>query len=171
MAKFLRPTLNEALGYIVSFNNSIYNPHARHNADQGGVIASTGFKVEGDTVNEQFFDDDGNGNLRRFFVLAGVKNYEDNKAGIVDYATGTITLNPLTVSQVLNVDGASSIEIRITALPDSVDIIPIRNQLVEIDLVNTVVNVGLDRLEVGDINTVNIADRATTSYTSTATGF
>ena len=171
MAKFFRPTLNEALGYTISFNNSIYNPHARHNADQGGVIASTGFKVEGDTVNEQFFDDDGNGNLRRFFVLAGVKNYEDNKAGIVDYATGTITLNPLTVSQVLNVDGATSIDIRITALPDSVDIIPVRNQLVEIDLVNTTVTVGLDRLEVGDINTINIVDRATSSYTNTASGF
>ena len=171
MGKFFRPTLNESLGYNITFNNSIYNPHARHNADQGGVVASTGFRVSGDTVNDMFFDDDGNGNIRRYFVLAGVKNYADNKAGIVNYATGTITLNPLTVSQVLNVDGASSIEIRITALPDSVDIIPIRNQLVEIDLVNTVVNVGLDRLEVGDINTVNIADRATTSYTSTATGF
>ena len=99
------------------------------------------------------------------------KNYEDNKAGIVDYATGTITLNPLTVSQVLNVDGATSLDIRITALPDSVDIIPVRNQLVEIDLVNTTVTVGLDRLEVGDINTINIVDRATSSYTNTASGF
>ena len=86
-------------------------------------------------------------------------------------SSGTITLNPLTVSQVLNVDGATSLDIRITALPDSVDIIPVRNQLVEIDLVNTTVTVGLDRLEVGDINTINIVDRATSSYTNTASGF
>ena len=87
LAKFFTPTLNEEVGYTLFFNNRIFNPHARHNSDQGGVTASTGFKVSGDTANEHFFDDDGNGNVRRYYVLAGVKNYVDNTAGTVDYAT------------------------------------------------------------------------------------
>ena len=74
MGKFFTPTLNEAVGYTITFNNVFFNPHAGHNAMQGGVIASTGFKVSGDTVNEMFLDDDGNGNIRRFYILAGVKN-------------------------------------------------------------------------------------------------
>ena len=75
--------------------------------------------------------------------------------------SGILSLNPLTINQVSDVDNTSSTQIRITTIPDSVDIIPIRNQLLEIDLVNTVVNVTIDRLEIGDINTVNTTDLAT----------
>ena len=171
LGKFFTPTLNESVGYTISFNNVIFNPHAGHNANEGGVIASTGFKVSGDTVNEMFFDDDGNGNIRRFYILAGEKKYVNNAAGTINYGNGIITLNPLTINQVSDIDNTSSTQIRITTVPDSVDIIPIRNQLLEIDLVNTVVNVAIDRLGVGDINIVNTADLATSSFTKTVSGY
>ena len=171
LGKFFTPTLNESIGYTISFNNVIFNPHAGHSMNEGGVIASTGFKVSGDTVNEMFLDEDGFGNIRRFYILAGEKKYVDNTAGTVNYGNGTITLNPLTINQVLDVDNTSSTQIRITTIPDSVDIIPIRNQLLEIDLVNTVVNVAIDRLGVGDINSVNTADLATSSFTKTVSGY
>ena len=61
LGKFFTPTIADARGYVINFNNRFFNPHAGHNADNGGVIASTGFKVSGDTINEMFFDDDGNG--------------------------------------------------------------------------------------------------------------
>jgi len=171
MGKFFIPTLDESVGYTISFNNSIYNPHARHNSDQGGVVASTGFKVSGDANNEMFLDDDGNGYIRRFFILSGVKNYLDDKAGTIDYAAGTIKLNPLTVTSVSNVDNASSTEIRITVIPDSLDVIPVRNQLIEIDLINTTVNVSIDKAAVGDINTVVTSNLATSSFTTTVSGY
>ena len=171
MGKFFTPLLDESVGYTISFNNSIYNPHSKHNSDQGGVVASTGFKVSGDATNEMFLDDDGNGYIRRFFILAGVKNYLDDKAGTVDYATGTIKLNPLTVTLVSNVDNTSSTQIRITSIPDSVDIIPVRNQLIEIDLINTIVNVSIDGAAVGDITTVATSNRATSSYTTSVSGY
>jgi len=171
LGKFFTPTLNESVGYTISFNNVIFNPHAGHNTNEGGVIASTGFKVSGDTVNEMFLDEDGFGNIRRFYILAGEKKYVDNTAGTVNYGNGILSLNPLTINQVSDVDNTSSTQIRITTIPDSVDIIPVRNQLLEIDLVNTVVNVAIDRLGVGDINTVNTADLATSSFTKTVSGY
>ena len=171
MAKFFTPTLTEARGYVTNFNNRFFNPHAGHNADNGGVIASTGFKVNGDTVNEMFFDDDGNGNLRRFFISAGVKTYVDLSAGAVDYTNGVITLKSINIISVSNVDNATSTEIRVTAIPDSSDIIPVRNQLLEIDLVNTAVNATIDTLSVGDPNSVSTGDLATSSYTTVTSGY
>ena len=39
------------IGYRVSFGNPLYNPHSGHNADAGGIVTTTGFKVGGDSVN------------------------------------------------------------------------------------------------------------------------
>ena len=142
-----------------------------HNSDQGGVTASTGFKISGDTTNEHFFDDDGNGNVRRYFVLAGVKNYIDNTAGTVDYASGTININPINIASISNVDGSSSTQIRVTAIPDSFDIVPVRNQILEIDLENTSISVSIDSTEIGDVNVASSTQLATSSTTSTTSGY
>ena len=139
MGKFFTPTVNSSVGYTVNFNNAFFHPHAGHNGANGGVLASTGFRVSGDTVNDQFFDDDGNGNLRIYYLLAGVRTYTDSTAGTIDYDTGEIKINPVNITSVLNVDGSSSDEIRITVTPDSQDIIPVRNQIIEIDLTNSTV--------------------------------
>ena len=171
LAKFFTPTLNEEVGYTIFFNNRIFNPHARHNSDQGGVTASTGFKVLGDTANEHFFDDDGNGNVRRYYVLAGVKNYIDNTAGTIDYALGTISINPINITSVSDVDGSSSTQIRVTAIPDSFDIVPVRNQILEIDLENTSITTSIDSTEIGDVNVASSSQLATSSTTSIASGY
>ena len=69
MAQLIEPTLNTATGYNLYFNNAFDHPVAGHNAANGGIIASTGFKVSGDATNKQFYDDDGNGNLRRYYLI------------------------------------------------------------------------------------------------------
>jgi hypothetical protein len=43
-----------------------------------------------------------------------------------------------------NVDNVSSTQIRITAIPDSYDIVPVRNQILEVDLVNTTITASVD---------------------------
>ena len=58
-------------------------------------------------------------------------------------------------TSVLDVDGASSDDIRITVTPDSQDIIPVRNQIIELDLTNTTVSA--------------IQDTITTSSSGTST--
>jgi hypothetical protein len=111
----------------LDFGNAIYNPHSGHNADSGGVLTSTGFFISGDT-NNYFFDDDGKGNVRRYYLDGSTRVYADNTAGTITYSTGVISINSLTYSSTSNTDTS----IDFTIIPDSNDIISSRNQLLDI---------------------------------------
>ena len=144
MSKFFTP-VSETSSYNINFNNAFFNPHSGHNAAAGGVVASTGFYLDNSTETEYFFDDDGSGNLRIYSLSTGqVRTYLNSSAGTVDYVDGTISTTSLLISAVSNVDGASSTQIRITVIPKSNDVIPVRNQILEIDLVNTTTGGNVD---------------------------
>ena len=149
MAQLIEPTLNSAEGHNLYFNNALDHPVAGHNAVNGGVVASTGFKVSGDATNIQFFDDDGNGNLRRYYLVGNTRNYQDNTAGTVDYTNGHIKVNSINITTIENVDGLTSSKIRITTVPNSKDIIAVRNQVLDIDFVNTLILGEVDTIAVG----------------------
>ena len=161
----LLPTLNSATNYTIQLNNAFYNPHSGHNSSDGGVLASTGFKVSGDTSNVQFFDDDGAGNIRRYYLTSGVRQYQDSTAGTITYSTGEIKINSINITSVEDVDGAASTIIRLTVIPDSTDIIPVRNQILEIDFVNTTINGTVDTTAVGDTS-AGATETTTSSYTA-----
>ena len=156
----LSPTLNAATNYTIQLNNKFYNPHSGHASDGGGILASTGFKVSGNTTNVQFFDDDGAGNIRRYYVVSGVRQYQDNTAGTITYSTGEIKINSINITSIENVDGAASTIIRLTVIPDSLDIIAVRNQILEIDFTNTTVN--------GTVDTTTVGESAATAETTTS---
>ena len=162
MAHNLTPTTTASTSYTINFNNSFYNPHSGHNASSGGIIASTGFKISGDTTNEMFFDDDGEGNLRVYYLTAGVRIYQDATAGTVNYSDGSISINGIYITTISDVDGASSTVIRITAIPDSLDIVPVRNQVLEIDFTNSTVTGEVDTVATGEAS-------AGTDYSPTST--
>jgi len=159
----LTPTLNSATAYTINLNNKFYNPHDGHNASSGGILASTGFKVSGDATNVNYFDDDGSGNIRRYYLVSGVRQYQDNTAGTINYSTGEIKINSITITSVENVDEASSASIRITVTPDSLDIIPVRNQILEIDFVNTSIIGSVDTIATGD-SSAGSTETTTSSY-------
>ena len=161
----LLPTLNSSTNYTIQLNNAFYNPHSGHNSSDGGVLASTGFKVSGDSSNVQFFDDDGAGNIRRYYLTAGVRQYQDSTAGTITYSTGEIKINSINITSVENVDGAASTVMRLTVIPDSTDIIPVRNQILEIDFVNTTINGTVDTTAVGDTS-AGATETTTSSYTA-----
>jgi hypothetical protein len=138
--------LSTATDYRINFNNKFYNPHSGHNASAGGIIASTGFYLNSVTTTTYFFDDDGVGNLRIYYIISGTKTYTDNTAGTVDYVNGLITINQITMTGVAEVDGIGSTQIRITAIPNSFDVTPVRNQILEIDSVNTTVTASVDAI-------------------------
>ena len=141
MYKFITPTLNEGLKYTLNFNNAFFNPHSGHNASAGGIISSTGFKINDDlSVNEHFLDDDGAGNLRVYYLNGTVRVYTSSAYGTVDYTTGQVVLTSANITSISNVDGAASTQIRIFATPDSNDIVPVRNQILEIDTANSTVS-------------------------------
>ena len=161
MYKFITPTLDSGLKYTLSFNNAIYNPHSGHNSNGGGVVSSTGFKITGDTTNEHFLDDDGAGNVRLYYLSGTVRSYTDATYGTIDYATGEIILTSSNIASISNIDGAASTRIRVTVLPSSNDIVPVRNQVLSIDTANSTISGGIDEIESG-------SSQAGTTYTTTS---
>ena len=137
--KSFTPTLNSSTRYDIYFRNAIYNPHSGHQA----ILSSTGFTVAGNT-NVMFLDDDSLGNVRRYFLSSGIKTYVNNTQGTINYSTGQITIVSLNVSSVSNIRGATSSVIELTVTPSSNDVVPVRNQILEIDIANSNVTVSED---------------------------
>ena len=137
--KSFTPTLNSSTRYDIYFRNAIYNPHSGHQA----ILSSTGFTVAGN-ANVMFLDDDSLGNVRRYFLSSGIKTYVNTAQGTINYSTGQITIVSLNVSSVSNIRGATSSVIELTVTPSSNDVVPVRNQILEIDIANSNVIVSED---------------------------
>ena len=175
LAKFITPTLNSAKSYRLYFNNALFNPHSGHNDNAGGIITSTGFKISGDT-NEQFFDDDGKGNVRTYYMSKGARTYTNSAAGTINYLTGDISISSTTLTSISNVDGASSIKIRVTVIPNSYDILALRNQVLEIDFVNTSITGAIDTISVSasagaSLYTASASTVTTTGSSTTSSSY
>jgi len=160
--KSFTPILNTSTRYDVYFRNAFYNPHTGHNADMGGILSSSGFKIDGNN-NEMFLDDDGSGNIRRYYFDGGVRVYANNTQGTVNYTTGQVTLNSLNITSISNIRGSSSSVIEITVVPNSNDIVPVRNTIVEIDIANSTVTVEKDTF-IGGGNEAGVGYTTPSSY-------
>lgn len=147
LGSFYTPNTSGSFSFTIQFGNPLFNPHSGYNAAGGGIIASTGFYIQ-DNTNEMFFDDDGAGNLRIYYLVSGVRTYHSEVAGTVNYATGLISVNPVYITSVSNVDNNVSTAIRLTASPASTDIVGKRNQIIEIDILNTTITGGQDTIAV-----------------------
>jgi len=158
MRKSFTPTLSSSTRYDVYFRNAIYNPHTGHEP----ILSSTGFTVAGNS-NEMFLDDDGLGNVRRYYLSSGIRTYANNTQGTIDYSTGQITINSLNVSSISNIRGASSSVIELTVTPNSNDVVPVRNQIIEIDVANSNITVEEDTF-VGGSAEAGVGYTTTTSY-------
>ena len=150
LAKYFSPTLSSARDYNLFFNNALFNPHAGHNQELGGILTSSGFTIFGRT-EEHFFDDDGNGNVRAYYVaLGGDRVYTTPTIGTVNYVTGHVKISQINITGISDIDGESSTLIRIIVVPNSRDIVSLRNQILELDLINTTVTGVIDSIAVGD---------------------
>jgi hypothetical protein len=162
MRKSFTPQLSTSARYDVYFRNAFYNPHPGHNSAMGGILTSTGFTVSGNS-NEMFLDDDGSGNIRRYYLDAGVKTYANTEQGTINYSTGQITINSLNITAISNIRGAAATAIELTVIPNSNDIIPVRNTIVQIDISNSIFTVERDGF-VGGSNDAGVGYSSITSY-------
>ena len=130
LRKTITPTLSQSKGYTIEFGsgNPFYNPHTGHNKAGGGIIDTTGFTVSGFT-DTFFFDDDGEGNLRRYSLTGSTRVYADNQAGTVDYSNGKITTTGINIIGTSNTDGT----IHFTVKPNSNDSVAFRSNLLDIN--------------------------------------
>ena len=112
---------------------------------------------------EQFLDDDGNGNVRRYYLSSGIRTYSNETQGTIDYSTGQITLNSLNIASISNIRGATSTVVELTVTPNSNDVVPVRDQIVEIDIANSTINVTADSF-VGGSADAGVGYTTTSSY-------
>jgi len=136
----------------LDFGNALYNPHAGHNMSGGGVFTSTGFFISGD-ANNYFYDDDGNGNIRKYYLDGSTRVYADNTAGTIIYSTGVVSINSETYSSTSNTD--SSIDF--TIIPSSNDVVSTRNQLLDITA--------------SEISVTGVSDTVASGETSAGVGY
>ena len=150
-------TLNKSEGIVIEFGNGFFHPHDGHNKDDGGILTTTGFKVDGDTVNTYFFDDDGNGNIRRYSLSGTTRVIADQSAGTIDYASGKISINAIKFTSTVNSDTS----IDYTVIPSSNDVVAIRGSLIDISID--------DIRTSGEIDTITSGESsAGVGYTSTS---
>ena len=110
-----------------------------------------------------FLDDDGMGNVRLYYLVSGIKTVQNATQGTIDYATGQITLNSLDVNTISNIRGSASTVIEVSASPSSNDIVPVRDQILEIDVLNSTVNVSEDTF-VGGSSEAGVGYTTSSSY-------
>ena len=163
LRKDFTPTLTVSTKYNVFFRNALFNPHSGHNAAAGGILSSTGFKIDGDADTIYFLDDDGQGNIRRYSLSGSTRTYANNTQGTIDYSTGAITINSLNVSVVENIRGAASTVIELTVTPQSNDVVPVRDQILNIDTANSTITVEADTF-VGGSADAGVGYTTTSSY-------
>ena len=160
--KNFTPTILSSSKYDIYFRNALFNPHSGHNSTAGGILSTTGFKIDGND-NEMFLDDDGQGNVRLYYLSSGIRTYVNNTQGTINYTSGQITLNSLNVASISNIRGSTSTIIELTVTPDSNDIVPVRDQIVEIDVSNSSITVGADTF-VGGSADAGVGYTTTSSY-------
>ena len=147
LRKTISPTLGQSKGYEIEFGdgNKFYNPHLGHNKHGGGITTTTGFKVSGFT-DTFFFDDDGEGNLRRYSLSGSERVYADSQAGTVDYTNGKITVNGVNILETSNTDDT----IHFTVIPNSYDSVAYRSNLLDINSSLIKVTGATDTIASGD---------------------
>ena len=143
--KRLYPTIGTALKYELSFSS----PFSANIATGESVIDSSEFVLNG--FNHKMQDiptDDTNIRKVQFYRIANnQKIITTEDAGTVDIAKGLVTLTSFNPSSVVG----DNTYITVTGTPSSSDLAPKRNQLLQIDLLQSAVTPQIDEIATGSV--------------------
>jgi hypothetical protein len=142
--------------YILTYNQELRRLGDKKLTDAlYGHISSSSFTYKDEIC---FFDDDGFGTLRAYYIDGTRRIYVNSTMGTIDYVAGIIYINNFLPSDI-------SGDIKINARPLYEDVTPIRNQILLItDATIRVINDNSNKLEstISSVNTVGL----TTSLSS-----
>jgi hypothetical protein len=145
--KRLAPTIGTALKYELEFSS----PFSTNIASGASVIDSSEFILNGFNHKMQDIPIEGNATQRQiqlYRISNNQKIITTENAGTVDLVKGSVTLTNF------NPDGGivgGGTYITITATPSSNDLAPKRNQLLNIDLLQTTVTPQIDEIATGSV--------------------
>lgn len=115
------PVYGSTMTYELQFGAAIRRPYEGYL----GSVYSTGFKVV-QSANTMFFEDDGFGKIRMYYVLNGQKTIFNANCGTVNYSSGAIKLNSIYFTE-LSLD--SSVELKFYVVPETNDYYQSKNQI------------------------------------------
>lgn len=168
LLKYMNPTLAETNTYCITTGSEIYDSAPGQDNDGGTckkepVIKSGKFRTMDRPTVDQYFEDDGFGNLVSYYNSGNRQIVTSDSIGTVDYASGQICFGPVNIigsgGNNLPVDGDGSVDDSDQALVDvgditiPVTIIPSNNSTISNPSPDTVIEVIIPEISVVPIGT------------------
>jgi len=135
LIKRLVPTLGSNTKYTENFSNAFYHPQDGFE----GTITSDKF-THSQIANCSLIDNDGV--MQIVLIIGAATTVIVSDAGTVDYLTGKIVLSDFSPTLINSTENY----IKIYAKPEINDVIPTRNQIVQIDPDDVTVSMSLDEI-------------------------
>ena len=124
---------------------TLINPISQDGGKQGDVFASTGFYIPNST-RIHFLDDDAVGNIRMYYIGSDqTKVIVNPQIGTIDYENGDVIVRNLTITKL---DGPI---FEFQVKPESYDVVPALNQIVQVSRDLLVVEAIEDNTSNGDL--------------------
>jgi hypothetical protein len=153
----LLPELNKLATYEICFGNKF---HIKKEVEQAGFnIKSSGFTIDGVSGTLYLSDVPISNEIGTIFYFKIENNFAvvvKQNAGTVDYTKGEIMLDPTVFTSTVKANG-----IEIQAIPDSNDIVGLKDLYLELSIQNSVVNILEDSISSGE-------NTSATNYVSTS---
>ena len=154
MRRDLSAELNKFATYEICFGNKFHQKTEKYN------IKSSGFNIK-DVADTLYLTDSPNdslsGKIIFFKLVNNIPTIVSSNAGTVDYLNGEIKLSVVNISST----SLPNNTIEIQAMPESNDILALKDIYLKIDMFNTVVNTIQDVISSGE-------NTSATEYTSTS---
>lgn len=148
MRRNLQPLLNGLASYEICFGNEFHIKNRNFNDNRGYNIKSSGFTVNGIEGILYFSDTPINDEIGDIFIFRfneGVPFVVSKSAGKVYYKKGEIIINPIIILSSIKPNG-----IEIEAIPESNDVIALRDLYLDLSVENSVVNIIEDSISSGE---------------------
>ena len=101
LLKYITPTAPETNTYCITVGQPLYDSGSGDDQDsscpKAPILRSGNFRLLDLPGVDQYFEDDGYGNLRTYYNSGNRKVYTNEKAGTVDYTTGEVCFAPVAV--------------------------------------------------------------------------
>ena len=148
MRRDLQPILNKLASYEICFGNEFHIRKRNFSDNRGYNIKSSGFNISG-VENLIYMSDvpinDDIGTIFFFRFEQNIPFIVSKNAGRVQYKKGEILLNPVVITSTEKPNG-----IEIQAVPESNDIVALRDLYLSLSMENTLVNIIEDSISSGE---------------------
>jgi hypothetical protein len=159
----LQPEFNKFATYELCFGNAFHVKRNNLLDNRGYNIKSTGFSilnVDGTVYLSDVPIDSEKGTIFFFVLKDNVPFIVKNNAGVVNYKTGEIRLDVVNITSTVSTNG-----IEVQAIPESNDVIALKDIYLDLSISNLFVNMVEDKITSGE-NTSATEYIVTSSYSN-----